>query len=349
MNVDLLFGPRLETTLVDEIVGEIEARNPDPASLEHLTVVEADLLGTVTAVGVIGNGGLDYWYQGKDHQVTEAVARSFGRLGLPEAADALRRSLDAFPDRRMTPAEYAHFCESHRAAATALWRPLNEVFFATDWGRAALTYVVANSAVLTEVVPGAGRVLTKLERAWARAATGLRAALEDAAELDRDGCRRAIAANDHHAAHAQLVAAGPRAGRARRFWAALHEVAELLAVHDQGVSRWNHRFATQGYVAVDVEVSLAGASGARFLASGPARWNPGTRPRRLLGHRAEVHAVTIEEVRGLRLVRDRIQDQGRIRLVPAQAVPAGEPIVIHRDGEVVARGTVVDVVIAEDS
>ena len=67
----------------------IESRLQDRFSLAGLPEVEADLLGTVTAFGIIGNGGHVFWYEGMDGEDTLRVAAGFERMELPEAAEAL--------------------------------------------------------------------------------------------------------------------------------------------------------------------------------------------------------------------------------------------------------------------
>ena len=83
--------------LVTAVIGRIENRMPDLFSLRGLSQVEADLMAAVTAHGVIGNGGHDYWYQGKNRDQTLRAAEAFERMGAVPAANAMRRSLAAFP------------------------------------------------------------------------------------------------------------------------------------------------------------------------------------------------------------------------------------------------------------
>jgi hypothetical protein len=328
----------LEEQLVLAVMELIEERNPDPHSLDTLTVVEADLLGTVTVQGVVGNGGLRYWYEGADSARTELVARSFDRIGLGDAAEALRRSLDAFPERTCALGERLE--GDPLAAALALWEPLGPIIWKAEWWRAALRYVLANAAALIEVVPEVEQLLDGLEKVWAVAADRLRSALDDSGERDRDARRREIAANEHHAAHAALRRCGPRRGRAVAFWRAMREVAEVLQIDDDGMSHRQHCFTASGYVVAKVEVLQPNDVGVRLLKAGPARWNTGTRMRRLRAHRSELHARR----RLGRLAVNGIYDRGQVRLTPMRSVEPGQALVIHRRGKVVARGTVVKVV-----
>src|SRR6185437_11573087 len=81
--------------LVGKVLEIIDARAG--GSLEGWCEAEADLLAAVTAHGIIGNGGLCYWYAGKRDEDTLRAAAAFERMQLVDAAEAMRRSREAFP------------------------------------------------------------------------------------------------------------------------------------------------------------------------------------------------------------------------------------------------------------
>ena len=98
---------------------------PYPDSLQGLSLVEADLMAAVTAHGVIGNGGHDFWYQGRNREHTLRAADAFERMGEGDAADAMRRSLEAFPTGRPT----EDYVFAHRTELKDLFSPLDEIIW----------------------------------------------------------------------------------------------------------------------------------------------------------------------------------------------------------------------------
>lgn len=128
-----------DRALLSAIIGRIENRMPDPYSLRGLSQVEADLMAAVTAHGVIGNGGHDYWYQGKDREQTLRAAEAFERMGAVPAANAMRRSLDAFPAGTPT----RHYFDAHRRELNEVFPPLDEVVWDVDFDAVAATYIRA--------------------------------------------------------------------------------------------------------------------------------------------------------------------------------------------------------------
>ena len=140
---------------VKVILAIVERRLQSPFSLDGLSRAEADLLATVTAYGVIGNGGLVYWYEGKSSRITHKVATSFERLGLPAVADALRASLRAFPGE--APPEdlkaRSRYISAHRAELEDAFRDLEKVVWNADWDSAAMAYIDSHRAELASIAP----------------------------------------------------------------------------------------------------------------------------------------------------------------------------------------------------
>jgi hypothetical protein len=132
-----------ERRVVLAVLDVTESRLRDPFSLEGLVDVEADLMSTVTAIGVVGNGGLVFWFEGKDAKATRRVAAAFDRLGLTAVADDLRTSLEAFPDKT-PPAELAArqlYVSAHRDELKARFRELDERIWAANYFGAAKRYI----------------------------------------------------------------------------------------------------------------------------------------------------------------------------------------------------------------
>ena len=133
----------------------VERRMKEPSSLADLSRVEADLLATATAHGVIGNGGHMYWYEGKIATATDKVAASFDRLGLPAVAEAMRASLRVFPDGAPQDDLAARhlYLSANRARLEESFRELDEVVWDADWHAAAMAYIDAHRADLASIAP----------------------------------------------------------------------------------------------------------------------------------------------------------------------------------------------------
>jgi hypothetical protein len=146
---------------VKAVLRIIESRLADRYSLDGLHRVEADLLATVTAHGVIGNGGLLSWYEGKNAPVSSRVADGFDRLGLPAAADAMRDSLRAFSDGAPPDDQTARqrYITDHRAELEESFRPLDEAIWDADWDAAAMAYIDTHRAQLVSLSPAYATLL----------------------------------------------------------------------------------------------------------------------------------------------------------------------------------------------
>jgi Domain of unknown function (DUF4375) len=146
---------------VKAVVAIIESRLEDPFSLDGLERVEADLIATVTAHGVIGNGGLFYWYEGKGAAITRRVAGAFDRMGLAAVANALRASLRAFSNG--APPEdlvaRGRYLSAHREDLKQAFRELDETVWDADWEAAAIAYVEAHRAELAAIAPEYAAIL----------------------------------------------------------------------------------------------------------------------------------------------------------------------------------------------
>ena len=147
--------------IVGAVLDRIESRLTQSDSLEGLTRIEADLLAGVTAKGIIDNGGHVHWYEGMDQRQTLRTAEAFERLGLPHAAAAMRRSLDAFP--AATPpadlGERQKYVSAERERLARDLRACDETIWETDFESAAFSYIQVHREALIAADPSLRSVL----------------------------------------------------------------------------------------------------------------------------------------------------------------------------------------------
>lgn len=331
----------VDSALVLEVAGWAESRAENPFSLDGLTEIEVDVLGTITAKGIIGNGGFDYWYQGKDRLQSLSVAASFDRMGLAAAAQAMRDSLLAFPDA--TPlqdlGDRQGFLSEHREELEDRFRPLDEVIWHTDYDLAAARYVFGRRRELLAMEPGFGPVLQGYEAAdrTRRARLVTVAAALDPAE--RAACEQATNHGDLTSALDGAIAAG--ANLSAEFWRELAAVARALG-HDGRAERcdWWSRIAEQGAVIVSVEFLPSGdlKDGDRRVhrTGDKVNWNAGAEPAGLFrSRRAEFFFAD----RGWA----RPGERSDAFLVPGdETTTPGTAVVLHHQGEIIGRARVAE-------
>jgi hypothetical protein len=151
--------------ILSAVFDSIESRMVAPGSLDGLSEIEADLMVAVTAKGVIDNGGHAYWYEGKNFEETIRTADAFDRMSLPDAATALRKSLDAFRGG-VPPADLGErqdYVSTHRKRLEEVFKPLDKVIWKTDFYDAALSYVRANAGRLIAIDSSLRSFLERLE------------------------------------------------------------------------------------------------------------------------------------------------------------------------------------------
>ena len=95
---------------------------------DSLTAVEAFVVAIWHASGIIGNGGLQYFYE--QDLDAEAVAAAYDQIGCPECAEVLRLSWSLFPEPLSLAGrdERVEFVENHRE----LFEPLDHRFWECD-------------------------------------------------------------------------------------------------------------------------------------------------------------------------------------------------------------------------
>lgn len=325
----------IDGILVSEVAGWVESRLEDPGSLEGLSELEADVLGTIAAKGIIGNGGFVYWYEGKDRGATAQVAASFERMGLVAAADAMRRSLVAVPPLGLEGLR-AHVAE-HRKELETVFGPLDEAIWHADYDLAAARYVFGRRLELLALEPGFAPLLQQFEAADRTRTKRLAEAVSALPSDPRARCERAIAGGDLTLALDQAISAGGEQGAA--FWTALAEVARALG-HAARADRcdWGSRIAARGALVVAAELVPGGqlpGGGSRVHRTGDeVAWNAGAEPAgRFRAHRAELFI----DGRGWAEPGDRRE----VLLVPGdRSTPTGTEVVLHDRSGIVGRGRV---------
>lgn len=332
----------VDKALVLEVAGWAKSRAENPSSLEGLTEIEVDVLGTITAKGVIGNGGFDYWYQGTDRLQSLIVAASFDRMGLAAAAQAMRDSLLAFPDATPPPdlGDRQGFLSEHREELEDRFRPLDEVIWDTDYDLAAARYIFGRRRELLAMEPGFGPILQGYETAELTRRARLVTAAAALDPEERAACEQATNHGNLTGALDGAIAAG--ASRSAGFWRELAAVARALG-HDGRAERcdWWSRVADQGAVIVSVEFLPSGdlKDGDRRVhrTGDKVNWSAGAEPAGLFRAR---RAEFFFPGRGWVMPGERSD----AFLVPGdEATPTGTTVVLHHQGEIIGRARVVEI------
>jgi len=339
--------PGAEGRLCHVVFEWIESRLQDPFSLAGLPEVEADLLGTVTAFGVICNGGHVYWYEGKSGEDTLRVAAGFERMELPEAAEALRRSLTSFPGGAPPRdlADRQRYVSEHQARLKEAFAPLDQIVWDVDFDAAAVRHILRHREELLAANPSLGAELRRYEDAHRTLVEGLRRASLLLDEPERSECARMIERSELKSALQRLIGAGHDQGAG--FWRTLAEVAELLLGENVSSTiecqRWV-RVAKKGALLVEGEfvptAKLGRAeSNTSYLSGHKLRWNAGHEPAGLLRSAAAELFLVGQHYAGL-------GERSRLFLVPAgrrsRGLSKGAPIVLHEKGEIVGRAVVIE-------
>ena len=155
----------MERDVVHDVATFAQSRLHSPYSLEGLTELEADVLGTVTAMGIIGNGGLIVWFEGMGTEDTLGVASSFERMGLSEVASAMRRALEVFPGGKVIPdfAERRAYLSEHRDELAARFEPLDTAVWNTDYDAVTARYIASRRSDLLVLGPRFGALLDRYD------------------------------------------------------------------------------------------------------------------------------------------------------------------------------------------
>lgn len=325
--------------LVNEVAGYAESRLEDPFSLDGLTELEADVLATVTAIGVIQNGGFVHWYEGKDGEATIRAAFSFDRMGLPGLAEATRLSLGAFPGSS-PPRDLAArqgYVSEHRDALNERFAPLDSTFFESDvvpcWDLAAARYVAGRRRELLALEPGFGPLLQRYDAAARARVARLRGAVAALPPTARAACEAAIDSGMLTASLDEGIAAGSKQGST--YWRSLAEVGRSLGHAERAVRcEWWGRIAAEG--ALRLEIAFGPGNESVHRSGDTVAWNAGTEPAGIFRAR---RASLFVDGKGWA----RAGDQTEVFLVPGMAATGpGTPIVLHVKGEAIGRGNVIE-------
>ena len=329
-----------DRALVFEVARYAESRLADPFTLDGLMELEADVLATVTAIGVIQNGGFVYWYEGKDGEATIRAAVAFDRMGLPGLAEAMRLSLGAFPGSA-PPRDLAArdgYVSDHCDALNERFAPLDSTFFESDvvpnWDLAAARYVAGRRRELLALEPGFGPLLQRYDAAARARVVRLRGAVAALPPTARAACEAAIDSGKLTAALDGGIAAG--ADQGAMFWRELAEVGRCLG-YAQRADRceWWGRIAAEG--ALCVAIAFTPGTDVVHRTGHEVAWNPGADPAGLFRAR---RASLFMDGRGWA----QAGEQTEVFLVPGKAgTEPGTPVVLHVKGEAIGRGPVIEV------
>jgi hypothetical protein len=254
---DIFNGDTIDRALVREVAGFAESRLQEPTSLAGLSELEADVLGTITAKGIIGNGGFTYWYEGMDGAQTLSVALSFERMGMARAAGAMRESLAALREGGLPQnlGEPQTYVSNHRAELVAQFGPLNEVIWDCDHDLMAARYVFRRRRELLAIEPGFGPLLQRYEAADRNRTDRL---LAVARGLGVSASRREV--------HASRP---PRRATSRPRWTRRHRGARTLGRRAGASSRRSLvRWGTTGE-----RTAVRGGGGSREEARSASQWD----------------------------------------------------------------------------
>lgn len=326
--------------LAHEVADYAESRLEDPFTLDGLTELEADVLATVTAIGVIQNGGFVYWYEGKDGEATIRAAVAFDRMGLPGLAEAMRLSLGAFPGSA-PPRDLAArdgYVSEHREALNDRFAPLDSTFLESDvvpcWDLAAARYVAARRRELLALEAGFGPLLQRYDAAARARVVRLRGAVAALPPTARTACEAAIDSGELTTALDVAIAAGVQQGAV--FWRELGEVGRCLG-HTGRADRceWWGRVAAEG--ALRVAIAFTSGTDCVYRTGHTAAWNEGSEPAGMFRAR---RASLFMDGKGW----VQAGDQGEAFLVPGIAgIGPGATVVLHSKGEAIGRGHVIEV------
>jgi hypothetical protein len=140
----LLLGPRCEA--LEHLLGDIQASMKDDQSLVGLSLIEADLMMTVTIHGVVGNGGFAYWYAGADVARTRRIVAAFERMGATDVADVVRSTLEGLPETGLK----KHIGDDYKAFEKRFEVQSREMSnHKRGWDELAVRYVLANEKAVS--------------------------------------------------------------------------------------------------------------------------------------------------------------------------------------------------------
>jgi hypothetical protein len=329
--------------LVHAVTGWIESLLVDRFSLAGLTELQADLLGAITVVGVIGNGGHAYWYEGADAEQTLRMAAAFDHLELPRIAEALRRSLTFFPGGAppREVGERRRYISENREILERAFDPLDNLVCDSDFDGPAARHIVRHREELLAANPDLAAAFRDHQDASRRLVDGLSAACRLLDEPERATCAGLIATHALKAAFERMMSGGREHGAG--FWKALAAAAHLLDEDQSSKRCWQWvRIGMEGALFVDARFTAAPGPDKEIRAhfnGDKLRWNAGDEPAGLFGAAsAEILLPGLYSVSA--------GEPARLYLYPAdgraRALAPGAPLVLHEKGEVVARAVVVE-------
>ena len=153
----------IDETLVDQVVlaldKRLDAERFGPiykrGGLRNFTQPEKTVLLACWAMGIIQNGGFQFFYEGATN--VDEVADAYECFGYHEAAEACRKSSSIFPNR--VPPEEAHqrlqVLSSYQGHSNEFLRPLNEAVWKAgdaDFEGAVASYIRLHTSEFKDVL-----------------------------------------------------------------------------------------------------------------------------------------------------------------------------------------------------
>jgi hypothetical protein len=118
----------LDFNFVDDAF-KVIAKRKEARGMDQLSEVERTVLLVWWSAGIIGNGGFQYFYENTSDAAE--VAKAFDQIGLHEAANACRESMQFFP-KQFPPAdrdERLALMDGHEAESSRIWERLDCVIW----------------------------------------------------------------------------------------------------------------------------------------------------------------------------------------------------------------------------
>jgi hypothetical protein len=268
-------------------------------------------------------------------------------MELPEAAEALRRSLTFFPGGTLPrdPADRQRYVSEHQARLREAFAPLDQIVWDVDFDAAAVRHILRHREELLAANPSLGAELRRYEDAHRTLVEGLRRASLLLDQPERSECARMIERGELKSTLQRLIGAGHDQGAG--FWRTLAEVAGLLLGEDESSRecwRWV-RVAREGALLVEGEfvpaakLGRAENTGYGYWSGYKLKWSAGHEPGGLLRSSASELFLGGQHCAGL-------GERFRLFLVPAgrrsRGLSKGAPIVLHEKGEIVGRAVVIE-------
>lgn len=206
--------------------------------LARHSMIEQTIAGPLTAMALIGNGGIPSWFDSMDGPDTTAAADAFERLGLPAAAADLRAAQRA----QESGAALEDLSDDGVYAA----RPLVHL--------AVLKFARANRDELLRLRPELRQAFARLDDLDQRVPPKIRQLAQLTGMTADKDLERALADRDYGKACALVISGEPLPGNARAFWPQARELADDLGMKAQvAQADWHIQACQHGVAVADLQ------------------------------------------------------------------------------------------------